>query len=120
MSATKTFKGRIQLKHDTEVNWNKATGFIPNQGEIIVYDIDEAYSYERFKIGDGVQNVVALPFTTVQADLAVEDETSPAYVKNQPTSEDITQLFMELDVLQPMADENGVVLTNTDGKIFTL
>ena len=32
---------RIQHKHDTEVNWNKATSFIPKQAEIIGYDIDD-------------------------------------------------------------------------------
>lgn len=53
---------RIVNKHDTEANWLKATGFTPKQGEIIVYDVDATYSYERIKIGDGVQNVNALPF----------------------------------------------------------
>lgn len=53
---------RIVNKHDTEENWLKATGFTPKQGELIVYDIDNNYSYERIKIGDGVQNVNALPF----------------------------------------------------------
>ena len=46
-------KSRIVHKHDTESNWLKATNFIPMKGEIIVYDIDENYSYERIKIGDG-------------------------------------------------------------------
>jgi hypothetical protein len=36
--------------------------FIPMQGELIVYDKDNNYSYERFKIGDGVTTVVNLPF----------------------------------------------------------
>lgn len=55
---------RIVNKHDTEANWLKATGFTPKQGELIVYDIDSNYSYERIKIGDGVQNVNDLPFAT--------------------------------------------------------
>ena len=53
---------RIVNKHDIEANWLKATGFTPKQGELIVYDIDENYSYERIKIGDGTHNVNALPF----------------------------------------------------------
>ena len=53
---------RIINKHDTEENWLKATGFTPKQGELIVYDIDDNYNYERIKIGDGVQNVNDLPF----------------------------------------------------------
>jgi hypothetical protein len=40
----------------------KATGFIPLAGELIIYDKDENYDYERIKIGDGVRNVEELPF----------------------------------------------------------
>lgn len=57
---------RIQHKHDTEVNWNKATSFIPKQAEIIVYDIDDDYAYERIKIGDGVTPVTNLPFYLIE------------------------------------------------------
>lgn len=60
--AEKILNSRIVNKHDSAENWSKATNFTPKQGEIIVYDIDENYSYERIKIGDGVQNVNALPF----------------------------------------------------------
>lgn len=58
----KNLKTRIVHKHDTETNWDKATAFIPKQGELIIYDVDENYSYERFKIGDGVHIPNALPF----------------------------------------------------------
>lgn len=60
--AEKNIRARIVHKHDIAENWGKATSFIPKQGEIIVYDIDSDYNYERIKIGDGVQNVNALPF----------------------------------------------------------
>lgn len=60
--AEKNIKSRIIHKHDTEANWIKATNFTPKQGEIIIYDIDDNYSYERIKIGDGVTNVTQLPF----------------------------------------------------------
>lgn len=53
---------RIINKHDTEANWLKATGFIPKKGELIVYDKDSTYNYERFKIGDGTTVVSSLPF----------------------------------------------------------
>lgn len=53
---------RIVHKHDVEANWLKATSFIPKQGELIVYDIDSTYDYERFKIGDGTTLVNDLPF----------------------------------------------------------
>ena len=43
----KTIKTRVQHKHDLEFNWNLATGFIPLQGELIVYDIevDDVHQY---------------------------------------------------------------------------
>lgn len=62
MADNKTLNTRLVNKHDVEANWLKAVNFIPLQGEIIVYDIDENYSYERFKIGDGATNISALPF----------------------------------------------------------
>ena len=63
-----TIKTRIQLKSDTEANWNKAgpkensAGFIPLEGELIIYLPDETHEYSRLKIGNGVTNVVLLPF----------------------------------------------------------
>lgn len=60
--AERNLKTRIQNKHDTEANWNKAVTFIPLKGEIIVYDTDSNFAYERFKIGDGATTVVNLPF----------------------------------------------------------
>ena len=61
MSETR-LSGRIVNKHDTEANWKKATNFVPMIGELIVYDADEVYGYERTKIGDGKTNVNDLPF----------------------------------------------------------
>ena len=57
-----TLKTRIQNKHDVEENWNKATGFTPMEGELIIYDADSTHSYKRLKIGDGITNVINLPF----------------------------------------------------------
>jgi hypothetical protein len=65
---TNTLKTRIQLKSDTEANWNKAgpkdgsLGFIPLRGELIIYSADETHAFSRLKVGDGVTNVTALPF----------------------------------------------------------
>lgn len=67
-------KGRVQNKHKTEAEWYldvyKAAGstelrddpFIPLDGELIIYDPDSVYTERRIKIGDGVTNVVTLPF----------------------------------------------------------
>ena len=61
-TSIKTLQTRIIHKHDTEENWKKATNFIPKQGELIVYDIDSTYTYERIKMGDGKTLVSNLPF----------------------------------------------------------
>lgn len=58
----KTINARLQQKHDTEANWNNVTEFIPMAGEIIVYDKDDNYDYERIKIGDGTTKVNNLSF----------------------------------------------------------
>ena len=55
---------RIVHTHDTEDNWNKLSQFVPKRGEIIVYDADYTYTYERFKIGDGTTLLINLPFST--------------------------------------------------------
>ena len=62
MAIKKYIDSRIINKHDVETNWNNNPDFIPSQGEIILYDIDEHYNFERFKIGDGITNVINLPF----------------------------------------------------------
>lgn len=83
--ANKQFNSRIVHKHDTEANFNKATNFIPKQGEIIVYDIDSNYSYERFKIGDGVTKVTALPFADAHKANASHTHTK-SQITDFPTS----------------------------------
>lgn len=55
-------KLKIKQKHDTEVNWLKATTFVPLDGELIIYDVDDTHSTPRFKVGDGIQVVGDLPF----------------------------------------------------------
>lgn len=60
MSAT--IKSRIQLKNDTEANWNKAQNFIPLKGEVIIYSADDTHPFFRLKVGDGITNVTNLPF----------------------------------------------------------
>ena len=86
--ANNTIKTRIQLKNDTEANWNSAVlstdsskgtkesgnSFIPLKGEVIVYSAENnndilpvgrttLLPFSRFKVGDGVTNVADLPFS---------------------------------------------------------
>ena len=71
--AEKTLNTRIQHKHDVEANWKKATTFVPKEGEIIIYDKDANYSYQRIKIGDGTSTVTALPFVTTTVNGKIGD-----------------------------------------------
>ena len=57
-----TKKTRHVQKHDIEANWEKATGFAPIEGEIIVYTPDDTHDFPRIKIGHNNTNVNALPF----------------------------------------------------------
>lgn len=80
--AEKNFNARIVNKHDIEANWNKATNFIPKQGELIVYDIDSNYSYERFKLGDGTTVVNLLPFVVTAITNTEIDEICSATISS--------------------------------------
>ena len=74
MANNNPIKTRIQLKIDTEANWNKSvlvadggekqsgTSFIPLKGEVIIYSADGSHPFSRLKVGDGETNVVRLPF----------------------------------------------------------
>lgn len=56
---------RLQVKRDTTANWNNARGFIPLEGEIIVYTdykIQNGKKIPAIKIGDGRAYVQDLPF----------------------------------------------------------
>ena len=73
----KMINARVMLKHDTEENWRKATGFIPKLSEPIVYDEDAQHPYKRFKIGDGETNVNALPFSIMNKPFGEETRFTP-------------------------------------------
>lgn len=62
MANEKTIKTRIQLKNDTQANWDRQVNFIPLKGEIIIYSADDSHPFSRLKVGDGITTVVALPF----------------------------------------------------------
>jgi hypothetical protein len=83
-------RGRVINKHNTENEWlksvyidgDKSKGlvtnpFIPIAGELIIYDPDSDFNYYRFKIGNGVDNVVNLQFTRDMELVRAIDELSP-------------------------------------------
>ena len=102
MSIEKNMNTRIQHKHDTEANWNKAVNFIPKAGELIVYDIDENYNYARFKIGDGVRTINDLEFS--QTDLT--GYATESYV-NSVVADLVNSAPETLDTLDELAAALG-------------
>lgn len=125
--AEKIFNTRVVNKHDLEANWNKAVNFIPLKGELIVYDVDEAHSYERFKIGDGVRNVNDLPFYNDGFVSFAEEQTLTDEQKSQArsnigaeiaTDEEIIEMLAELDVLPTVTDSDGSMLTDENENIL--
>lgn len=84
MATEKTISARMQMKTDTALNWSKAINFIPKKGEIIIYEADSDYSYERMKIGDGSTKVNDLPFVIGAKDWNQNDPTASDYIKNRP------------------------------------
>ena len=99
--AEKNINGRIIHKHDTEANWIKAVNFVPKIAEIIVYDADENYAYERFKIGDGVTAVNDLEFYSEDA-----------------TDDEIIDLFAAADMMPVVTDEDGNIMTDENDAIL--
>jgi hypothetical protein len=57
----KRLKGKISFKHETEADW-AMSNYIPQNGELVLYDPDEKHEGTRLKRGDGVTTVSALPF----------------------------------------------------------
>jgi hypothetical protein len=47
--------------HGTAAEWENSN-YIPKDGEIIIYDVDENYNYKRIKVGNGSDIVSVLPF----------------------------------------------------------
>jgi hypothetical protein len=131
----KRIRSRSIQKHDLEVNWNKATGFVPYKGELIVYDreVDEdgntlkdtegklllpegrttPYTYERIKIGDGINVVTSsnLPFI----DAAVKAEIDA--IKNGETFIPTLQMGQEKVGLNFI--ENGSWVPNPSGNYWS-
>lgn len=59
-----TYNTRIQLKSDTEANWQSVEAtFRPLPGELIIYSADNTHSYCRAKIGTPARDTLRdLPF----------------------------------------------------------
>ena len=59
--AADIINGRIKLKHDTTQNWNNAQGFIPLEGEIIIYDDYQTRTWTVEEYGEVVTKTAYVP-----------------------------------------------------------
>lgn len=57
----KKIKGKIIFKHETEEHW-LLSDYVPEDGEMVLYDEDATHEYKRTKYGDGIRKVRDLPF----------------------------------------------------------
>lgn len=128
-TSNNTIKTRIQLKSDTEANWNKAgpkdgsAGFVPLQGELIVYNADATHPFSRLKVGDGSTNIVNLPFIDSGTLNGKETEIIKyASFSNFPTigSEDKLYVDLSSNKIYHYATSSGYTqLSNFDYNIET-
>ena len=95
--AEKTIKSRIIHKHDTEENWDKATNFIPKNGELIIYDKDATHAYKRIKIGDGVTNVKLLGFLDDNVNSIISELTNNFETFNETINETIEEIQTQIN-----------------------
>ena len=86
---------RIESKHDTTENWNKAKGFIPLPGEIIIYDDYEVKTWTVEEYGETVTKTANIPNIKIGTgnayvqDLAFVDEKTRAMLLEHINNQDI-------------------------------
>ena len=123
--AKETIKARIQLKNDTEENWNKAINFVPLQGEIIIYSADNSHPFSRIKVGDGITTVIKLPFvntdgingTTIYADSMINWEANPLFI---PKKGDIIIFFDKTKIVKDGSEIEIPGFKIGDGKAYNI
>lgn len=129
--------GSIAHRNDTAENWARAINFSPKKGEIIIYNPDpigtdyteeviiEGVTYTvnssthvRFKIGDGITNVNALPFVSTPANEGVSAPTITVDSKLSGTSTNPVQNKVVKAALDDKANANDVYNKETlDNKL---
>lgn len=63
----KHLKVKVIHKCETAADWERSS-YVPAEGEIVTYKIDEQHDHERLKLGDGIHAVKDLPFVADKGD----------------------------------------------------
>lgn len=129
----KIINTRISQRHDSEFNWNSIPSFVPLNGEMIIYDADEKYSYPRIKFGDGINFLKDLPFVVdVEAiykkidsvslpDIESSDDVLVKLLqlnnKIETLTDIINTLTARIDSLIPSVGEVYISFSNNDPSI---
>lgn len=66
MADEKRYKIRQAQKTDTAANWSRAKNFIPEKGEIVIYQ-EESQKSSKIKIGNGEDKLESLEFITSES-----------------------------------------------------
>ena len=90
---------RIIPLHQIQAVWNAMAAFIPQLGEIVVYDPDEINTQPRIKIGNGKDTVKQLPFNANLQDILKYFKTGSNGVTTMPSGHisDWEQLYKSSD-----------------------
>ena len=87
-----------RLEAKTEAEW-QTESFIPENGEVLIYEKDENFDYTRIKIGDGTHSVNELSFFGTQIYVSdVEPDNAPIGAIWIDTSE--STVFMSAEEVQ--------------------
>lgn len=92
---------RIESKHDTTENWNKAKGFIPLPGEIIIYDDYEVKTWTVEEYGQTATKTANIPNIKIGTgnayvqDLAFVDEKTREMLLEHINNQDIHTTLQE-------------------------
>lgn len=140
MANEKTINARVQLKIDTEENWKKSvlnsanleighpdgkktsgTSFVPKKGEIIIYAKDSSYEAPRLKVGNGIDNILVLPFIDagtvngkqVEQNITLEAKLTDTALEKLTSKGDILYYNgTEIDCINIGLDNNFLTIEN--------
>lgn len=96
-----TLQTRIKLKRDTTENWNNAIGFIPLEGEVIIYSDYETKTYTVQEYGEEVTKTVNIPNIKIGTgnayvqDLAFVDEKTREMLINHINNQELHTTLAE-------------------------
>lgn len=122
----RTLGARAGRRHDTEANWLQVTNYVPKAGELIVYDTDATHDAPRFKVGDGVTNVNALPFAAAHSigSVRIDQTINPADWTAQSGGKWIVNINNDkitsgMDILEFTLDDASVRLGTCEIETFS-